>query len=146
MAVRVVFCCCCILSVSRLHMLWAQRCSSTITIRVTFAFLSAQSTVAILLWLPASMRDFLFFKLYSLNPRDASSRSAGSEILAHLVPTTIPHLKSFKSPFFIILMLGLNFSCCYPLTNNCMIPLEQQHLFRPITVSGGLRFKNKKTL
>ncbi len=40
------------------------------------------------------------------------SRSAVFEILrpARLAPTTIPHSKSLKSPFFPILLLGLNFS------------------------------------
>ncbi len=43
--------------------------------------------------------------------RENPSRSAVFEILrpARLATTTIPHLKSLKSPFFPILMLGLNF-------------------------------------
>ncbi len=41
-----------------------------------------------------------------------SSKSAVLEILraARLAPTTIPCSKSFKSPFFPVLMLGFNFS------------------------------------
>ncbi len=44
--------------------------------------------------------------------RENPSRSAVSEILrpVRLAPTTIPRSKSLKSPFFPILMLGLNFS------------------------------------
>ncbi len=58
---------------------------------------------------------FLFFRLFSVtlemvvceNPSISSF-----EILrpARLAPTTIPRSKSLKSPFFPILMLGLNFS------------------------------------
>ncbi len=49
---------------------------------------------------------FLFFGPFSVNPRDGNpSRSAVCEILR---PTTIPHSKSLKSPFFPILMLGLS--------------------------------------
>ncbi len=58
---------------------------------------------------------FLFFGPFSVNPRvvgENPSRSAVFKIPrpAHLTPTTIPHSKSLKSPFFPILMLGLNFS------------------------------------
>ncbi len=55
---------------------------------------------------------FLFFGPFSVNPREIPSRSAVYEILrsARLAPTTIPRSKSLKSPFFPILMLGLNFS------------------------------------
>ncbi len=44
--------------------------------------------------------------------REYPSRSAVFEILrpARLAPTIIPRSKSLKSPFFPILMLGLNFS------------------------------------
>ncbi len=44
--------------------------------------------------------------------RENPSRSAVFEILrpARLAPTTIPRSKSLKSPFFPVLMLGLNFS------------------------------------
>uniref|UniRef100_A0A8C9U5E2 IF rod domain-containing protein n=1 Tax=Scleropages formosus TaxID=113540 RepID=A0A8C9U5E2_SCLFO len=44
--------------------------------------------------------------------RENPSRSAVSGILrpARLAPTTVPHSKSLKSPFFPIMMLGLNFS------------------------------------
>ncbi len=58
---------------------------------------------------------FYFFGPFSVNPRfvcEYPSRSSVLEILraAHLAPTTIPRSKSLKSPFFPILMLGLNFS------------------------------------
>ena len=55
-----------------------------------------------------------FFGLFSVNPEmvvgDNPSRSADSDILrpARLALTTMP--LSLKSPFFPILMLGLNFS------------------------------------
>ncbi len=55
---------------------------------------------------------FLFFGPFSVNPRDSCElkipcRSAVFEILRS---TTTPCSKSLKSPFFLILMLGLNFS------------------------------------
>ncbi len=59
---------------------------------------------------------FLFFRPFSVNlemvVRENPSRSAVYEILrpARLVLTTIPRSKSLKSPFFPVLMLGLNFS------------------------------------
>ncbi len=59
---------------------------------------------------------FFFFGPFSVNPRMVvhgnPSRSAVLEILrpARMAPTTIPRSKSLKSPFFPILMLGLNFS------------------------------------
>ncbi len=37
-------------------------------------------------------------------------RLCNSYKLKFIMPTTIPHSKSLKSPFFPILMLGLNFS------------------------------------
>ncbi len=61
--------------------------------------------------------DIFSFSDHSLSQpemvvRENPSRSAVFEILrpARLAPTTIPHSKSLKSPFFPILMLGLNFS------------------------------------
>ncbi len=51
--------------------------------------------------------------IFSVNPRDSCAwKYSVFEILrpACLAPTTIPHSKSLKSPFFPILMLGLNFS------------------------------------
>ncbi len=59
---------------------------------------------------------FLFFGPFFVNPKtvvgENPSRSAVFEILrrARLAPTTIPRSKSLKSPFFPVLMLGLNFS------------------------------------
>ncbi len=59
---------------------------------------------------------FLFFGPFSVNlemvVHENPSRSADFEILrpARLAPTTIPRSKSLKSPFFPVLMLGLNFS------------------------------------
>lgn len=59
---------------------------------------------------------FHFFRTVLLNSGgvlwENLSGSAVSEIPtpAHLAPATISHSKSLKSPFFSILMLGLNFS------------------------------------
>ncbi len=59
---------------------------------------------------------FLFFRPFSVNLEmvvcENPSRSAVFEILrpARLAPTTIPRSESLKSPFFPVLMLGLNFS------------------------------------
>ncbi len=59
---------------------------------------------------------FRFFGPFSVNLEmvvcENPSRSAVYEILrpVRLAPTTIPRSKSLKSPFFPVLMLGLNFS------------------------------------
>ncbi len=61
--------------------------------------------------------DIFSFSEHSLETQELvvcenPSRSAIFEILrsARLAPTTIPRSKSLKSPFFPVLMLGLNFS------------------------------------
>ncbi len=90
------YCCLSIISNQSAH--------SPLTSDINKVFLSTQ--------LPLT-RYFLFFGPFSVNPRDKKpSRSAVYEILrpARLAPTTIPRSKSLKSPFFPILMLGLNFS------------------------------------
>jgi len=81
------------------------------------------------------------------------SRSAVCEILrpARLTPTTIPRSKSLKSPFFPVLMLGLNFSksssphldpkciellpCDWLISNVCYQAIEQEYLIKwPVSV------------
>ncbi len=78
-----------------------QSVHSRLTFDINKAFSSTQ--------LPLS-GYFLFFGPFSM--RENPSRSAVFEILipGHLAPTNISRSKSLKSLFFLILMLGLNFS------------------------------------
>ncbi len=78
--------------------------------------------------------------------RENPSRSAVCEILrpARLAPTTIPCSKSLKSPYFPILMLGLNFSKSFSphldaqmdlVSNLCYQAIEQVYLIKwPVSV------------
>ncbi len=108
------------------HLLQGSTCCATwVVIWVSVAFLSSLTSLPILLWplnklfsstqLPLT-GNVLFFGPFSVTlemvVHENLSRSAVSEIIrpARLAPTTIPHSKSLKSPFFLILMLGLNFN------------------------------------
>lgn len=83
-----------------------------VVIWVAVPFPSASSSLAILLWPLALTRYFTQRTWYFLlDMWENPSRAAVSEILwlASLAPTSTVHLKSLKSNFFPILMLGLKF-------------------------------------
>ncbi len=85
-------------------------------------------------WIHAFMLLHQFW-LYHLNVTEIMTHETRQHFpnlhtqISHLAPTTMPHSKSFKLPFFPILMLGLNFSrlswptpCLYRLLSRSVMP------------------------